>query len=315
MELKPFPHPENAKGVPRRVGVEIEFSGLDEGRVAALLQSKLGGHIQVVNRFIFKLADTPLGEIGIERDTAMAKKDDPTAWEKFGLEIGQTVIPVEIVSDPLSPENAEQFADLLDFLRMHGARGTGDGVLLAFGMHLNIEVQAMTAEAIGPTLRAYALMEDWLREQMNLDLSRMALPFIRPYPRSFIDAVADGVPEDMDDLANLYLTHCPSRNHGLDMLPIFTTHDQDRVREVLPEEKIGARPTFHWRLPDCRIDDPDWSLATAWNDWVLVEEVASRSELLNEIGHEWRKYRDDWTTIRGDFDPIITGLLKESDLI
>jgi hypothetical protein len=71
-----------------------------------------------------------------------------------------------------------------------------------------------------------------------------------------------------------YLDASPSRNRELDMLPLFAHLDHDRVRARLPYEKISARPTFHYRLPDSRVDDPAWTIAADWNRWVEVERLA-----------------------------------------
>lgn len=38
--------------------------------------------------------------------------------------------------------------------------------------------------------------------------------------------------------------------------------------------KINPRPTFHYRLPNCLIDEPDWTLAREWAGWVAVDNLA-----------------------------------------
>ena len=40
---QPLPRPKTAEGKPRRVGVEIEFSGLTEAQVARILAKEFGG--------------------------------------------------------------------------------------------------------------------------------------------------------------------------------------------------------------------------------------------------------------------------------
>jgi hypothetical protein len=39
-------------------------------------------------------------------------------------------------------------------------------------------------------------------------------------------------------------------------------------------ENVRPRPTFHYRLPNCLVDDPSWSFALEWNRWVEVERLA-----------------------------------------
>jgi hypothetical protein len=63
--------------------------------------------------------------------------------------------------------------------------------------------------------------------------------------------------------------------------------DADRVRSVLPNEKINARPTFHYRLPDARVSDPGWSIAPDWNRWVAVERVAADRGRLERLGRAY----------------------------
>ena len=64
------------------------------------------------------------------------------------------------------------------------------------------------------------------------------------------------------------------------MLPLLAFWDEDRVAASLADEKVGARPAFHYRLPNCEIDDPSWSVALELTRWMAVDALASnRSEL------------------------------------
>jgi hypothetical protein len=53
------------------------------------------------------------------------------------------------------------------------------------------------------------------------------------------------------------------------------------------DPKIKARPTFHYRLPNCHIEDPDWSLAGEWNTWCVVERLAGRGDDLDALAAEF----------------------------
>jgi hypothetical protein len=46
---------------------------------------------------------------------------------------------------------------------------------------------------------------------------------------------------------------------------------------------VKPRPTFHYRLPDCRIDEPGWRPSVDWNRWVAVERLAEDPERLGEL--------------------------------
>ena len=45
---------------------------------------------------------------------------------------------------------------------------------------------------------------------------------------------------------------------------------------------MSARPTFHYRLPNCRVDEPDWRIAHEWNAWVTVEALAADEDALHK---------------------------------
>jgi hypothetical protein len=93
----------------------------------------------------------------------------------------------------------------------------------------------------------------------------------------------------IDNLFDSYLKHNPTRNRALDLLPLLAHIDEARVRKAVDDDRIKARPTFHYRLPNCSINDAEWNLSQSWNLWCLVEELACRSELLTELGKDFVK--------------------------
>jgi hypothetical protein len=70
----------------------------------------------------------------------------------------------------------------------------------------------------------------------------------------------------------------------LDLLPLLAHLDEARVRSVLPHEKIGSRPVFHYCLPHTHLSDPAWSIMPDWERWLLVERLASHLEERGEKG-------------------------------
>jgi hypothetical protein len=203
---------------------------------------------------------------------------------------------------------------LLSMLAEAGATGTGDGALLGFGVHLNTEVPGEAREDIEPVLLAYALMEDWLREADPIDASRRLLPFVEPYPRPFVDALVEGLGGDgLEGLIEGYLAHNATRNRGLDLLPLLRHLDEARVVAALGEAgAVKPRPTWHYRLPDCRLGDPAWSLAYEWNRWVLVERLAANGELLDRLRALWREHRGALTTVRSDWREVVAEAIAAS---
>ena len=122
--------------------------------------------------------------------------------------------------------------------------------------------------------------------------------------KASVDAVArEGADWTLEDLTRHYLEKTPTRNRALDLLPLLREADEAQVVEALGKdaESVNARPAFHYRLPDSRIGEPDWSLLREWRRWCLVEQVASRPELLTHLSEAWIDYRDALTTLPGDW--------------
>jgi hypothetical protein len=72
--------------------------------------------------------------------------------------------------------------------------------------------------------------------------------------------LAPGYRPDLAGLAGDYLAANPTRDRGLDLLPVLLHLDPARVRAALPREKVGARPALHYRLPRARVGEPGWGI-------------------------------------------------------
>jgi hypothetical protein len=97
------------------------------------------------------------------------------------------------------------------------------------------------------------------------------------------------------------------------MLPVFAHLDADRMAPVLTDA-TSARPTFHFRLPDCRIDEADWSLAQEWRRWLTVERVAEDDALLRRLGTAWKAAHPGLTLSRHDWANRCAAILAEAGL-
>lgn len=282
----PLPQPLNAEGEARRVGVEIELGGLDEARVARIVADRLGGRADQEDSHIWAVRESGIGDVEVYLDIFL-RKAQKSRLRDLALDLGREVVPVEIVTEPLDMDGLARLDDLREALRDAGALGSGAGLVFGFGVHFNIEVASgADADTVRPLL-AYALIEDWLRSAYPIDESRRLLPFTDPYPTDFVRALIEAGPEaSRDHVTGLYLELTPSRNRGLDMLPLFAHFDGPRVAAAI-SDKTSARPTFHFRLPDCRIDEADWSLAGEWWRWVAVERVARDDALLRRLSDAW----------------------------
>ncbi|MCA0041893.1 amidoligase family protein [Celeribacter litoreus] len=308
-----LPDPNTKDGTPRKTGVEIEFGALDERKSAEIVQDCLGGTINEKDAHSFRVEGSEIGTVKVYLDTAF-RKDADSKIAELGLDIGRVVVPVEIVTDPL--EDMGPLNDLVTALRDAGAEGSGAGLLYGYGVHFNPEVAAMSVEHIVPIAKAYALTEDFLRDVWPIDPSRHLLPFTDRYPTTYLDAIAGVDFPSLDAFMEAYLNTTPSRNRGLDLLPLLRAYDEEAfVAKLGNKPSVSARPTWHFRLPDCRIDEADWSLAKEWRRWVFVEKLAAQPKMLAELEEEWRAYRKTLLETRSDWvervRPIVSGLAEE----
>ncbi|MEO1362708.1 MAG: amidoligase family protein, partial [Pseudomonadota bacterium] len=135
----PLPRPQTTDGTDRRVGVEIEFAGLTEDATATLVRTHLGGEADKDGAHDLHVTGTVLGTVKIELDTALRRLGD-TGPVGAVLDALRGLIPVEIVTEPLDRDQLIRLDGFRDTLRRAGAVGTSDGVLLGFGVHLNVAV-------------------------------------------------------------------------------------------------------------------------------------------------------------------------------
>ena len=274
----------------------------------------LGGRSQTVGANAVRIAGSRLGDLRVELDTAFREKK-PSPLRAALLQLSRPVVPVEIVTDPVPFGLLPELERLREALRQAGAAGSRKGMLLGFGLHLNPEVPDLTAAAILPVLRAYALLEDWLRHRDPIDISRRLLPFVEPYPLAFVDLLAaEGGSWTLPRAIDRYLEATPSRNRGLDLLPLFRAIDAPRVVAALGDAaaSVHARPAYHFRLPDCRIDEPGWRIAREWNRWWLVETVAADPVLLDRLARDWLRYRRRISGGAGGWRRHVDELLSEA---
>ena len=286
MSIEPLPTDQNSAGDPRLTGVEIELGGLSEARVAEICAEVLGGEARQTDHAQWLVEGGNLGKLKVYLDTAL-RDAAQTRLRDLALDFGREVVPVEIVTDPLDRAGLERLEALVDRLRAAGAEGSGAGLVYGFGVHLNVQVKGETAEDIVPVLLAYALLEDWLRDAMPIDEARRVLPFTDPYPTRFVRALAEaGTGAALETIMDLYAEHTPSRNRGLDMLPLFKHLNAGRIAPAL-NGATSARPTYHFRLPDCRIDEAGWNIGTEWARWLAVERVSEDADLLERLRAGW----------------------------
>jgi hypothetical protein len=304
--LKQPPWLDNAEGEMRRVGVELEMSGLGLDALAACVAGFFELEIRSRGRYERVLEGDPAGDWVVELDYDLLKRlgretrDDDTLEGEIGQAAedalawaAEAIVPVEVVGPPLPLERLGEVEGLIVRLREAGAKGTSDSLLNAFGMQLNPEVPGTDPDTIAACLKAFLCLADWLVARADINLARRVTSYVDPFPPDYIrKVIASDYRPDLSVLIDDYLAHNPTRNRMLDMLPLFLFLDEERVRTVTQDPLVKARPTFHYRLPDCEIHKPDWGLYLAWNDWVEVERLAADKARLNGCCAAYRAFLD-----------------------
>ena len=305
------PHQLNASGKPRRVGFEFEFAGVGLETTAALIKELYGGEVQFGGAFQCQVRETELGPFIVELDArALQDRAYLQFLQRVGIDLEQneqdwldrvlarlagTVVPHEVVCPPVPLPQAHRLEELREALRRAGAQGTHSAVHYAFGLHINAEAPDLKAETIICVLKAYLLLRDALRRFGATDLSRRLSQFIKDFPEPYVRQVID--PDYWPDTPTLiqhYLMANPTRNRALDLLPLLAEIDRDALPPVLRDNPlVKARPAFHYRLPNCAVDEPDWSLGREWRRWVGVERLAEDRDALQRLGAQYLQRRNE----------------------
>jgi putative amidoligase enzyme len=280
-----------ADGSLRRVGVEIEFLGPSAQVAAEALAHDLGGTCEAEDPHAFRVIGVGLGDLLVETDL---RHVHPDRHPELSLSLGHRMaawlgtvaspfVPRELITAPIPIARLPEMDTVVASLRSAGAYGHGAVLWDSLGLHFNIDPPRLDAATVTAFLKAFLLVNDRLRRETVHGRLRRALILPPDYPQAYKQRVLN--PDYWPDLPNLtddYLAANPTRKRALDLLPLLTHFDEERVRSVLPHEKIGSRPVFHYRLPHAHLSDPAWSIMPDWERWLLVERRALNLEELSE---------------------------------
>ena len=280
----------------------MEYSGLTMIESAGIVTKILGGRVEAINPYHYKIHDTPYGTFSLVLDFQFLVESGLQKWlhtigldqaldpqsveaiETFIATLSETVVPYEMTTPPIPLDRLAVVEEIKEAFRVRGAMGTRADPLYAFGFHINPELPRIAVEEIVRTLRAFFLLYDYLLELIHPDITRRLTPYIDPFESDYIRLVLDpGYDPTMVEFIEDYLTYNPTRNRALDLLPLLAYVDIDRVTERMEGEKISPRPTWHYRLPNSRVDEPQWHTWEGWNSWVLVEKLAADEEALERL--------------------------------
>ncbi|MFT6556466.1 amidoligase family protein [Sneathiella sp.] len=327
MSFQRPPITHNPDNQERRAGFEFEFADVDIQTCSEIIAELFGGKIKYKNALEAEVTDTPMGNFKVELDAQMLKSLAAKLEMKHPVEedslldmnqiraalsarMGQAaglMVPYEIVTPPMPFDQLPKLEALRQKLQEKDAKGTRSAFVNAFGTHINPEVASEKVSYIRDILRAFLILYPWLKKVMRIDLPRRMLTYIDPFPEAYVKLVLqDDYDPSLDQFIEDYLAHNPTRNRALDLLPLFA-HLKPSMLDGLDEGQrklVKARPTFHYRLPNCEIDDPDWRIARDWNYWIEVEKLANDPEKLRSMAADYLKFQEtglpifsaDWST-------------------
>lgn len=309
------PKTTNPSGRERTIGFEFEFTGVEMNDVASMIFNLFGGEIREVSTFEFIITGTRFGDFGLELDAQMIREkkyekflknvgidlstyENQESFEDSLKELASSVVPYEIITPPVPLSEISDLTKLVDELRKRKAQGTGSSLMYAFGLHINPEIPEDSTESILNHLRAFILLEPWIRNKADIDVSRRLTPFIRRFEDDYIQHVlnADYQP-NQTELITDYFTYGNTRNRPLDLQPLFMYRDHELTTKLLEDTLTSPRPTYHYRLPNCSLEDETWTLAAEWNRWVLVETLADDEKSLAQFSKSYMKKKRE-TIIR-----------------
>tara|TARA_R110002110_G_scaffold383245_4_gene594645 strand:- start:5824 stop:6792 length:969 start_codon:yes stop_codon:yes gene_type:complete len=291
----------------QKVGFEIEYIGVDLQNTAEIIIDVLGGHQHPINKDAIRI-ETEMGKFTIEKDAELLKKLAEKSKEnsqnnQLDLEgIAEDLlnkllgdyIPNEIVCPPIKINDIAKLDMVVSSLRDQGAKGTSSSLAYAFGLHINPEVLCFEAASILAHIQSFALLYDWMHYKMNLDFSRSISQFIKPYPAAYLDLINDShYTPSMKQLMADYIAYVPTRNYALDLYPLFKHIDDAYISSQVDCQLINARPTYHFRMPNCRIDHPGWSLRNEWQYWVNIEKLSMNHKIRHDLMIQYKKEFSD----------------------
>ncbi|WP_375723168.1 amidoligase family protein [Arcobacter sp. KX21116] len=293
----------NNKDEPRHVGIEIEYSNLSLEKSAKLISEIFGGNLEKITKYELKLKDTKYGDFKFELDAQLLQKmQTDNLFDKLSNIIGSVshsiddivdktskrFVPFEIATPPIPIKDLKEADKLVESLRLNGALGTTHSLYYAFGVHFNIEPPSQNIEDVLRLFKSFLIIQKWIELQSEVDIARKVSPYINDFPKEYIKKIIDlDYKPTKEEFLQDYIKYNPTRNRILDMLPQLAFWDEEEVRKHLPKEKINPRPTYHYRLPNSKVNLFRWNLSQEFQLWVIVEILANNEKVFNKMSKEF----------------------------
>lgn len=303
------PRTHNERGETRRVGFELEFAGLGLTAAANAVASAFQGEILLDTQAECKVKHPQYGHFKIELDWLFAKnmarrslqsqRPSEEAVISLMTDLARQVVPLEVVCPPVPVDQLDVLDKVVSKLQQAGALGTADSLVYAFGVHINAELPGLNPETLVAYMQAFCVAQNWLIKAHGVDPVRRLMPYIDLYPKRYVQKVLAYTPQtSMATIIDDYLEDNPTRNRGMDLLPLFKHLDAARVSAVVEDELVNARPTFHYRLPNCEIENPQWQLARSWNIWSVVEHLSADPVTLKSMREQCMAYNNNLINLK-----------------
>ncbi len=293
----------NNKDEPRHVGIEIEYSNLSLEKSAKLISEIFGGKLKKITKYELELKDTKYGNFKLELDAQLLQKmQSDNLFDKLSNIIGSVshsiddivdktskrFVPFEIATPPIPIKDIKEADKLVEALRLNGALGTTHSLYYAFGVHFNIEPPSQNIEDVLRLFKSFLIIQKWIELQSEVDIARKVSPYINDFPKEYIKKIIDlEYKPTKEEFLQDYIKYNPTRNRILDMLPQLAFWNEKEVRKHLPKEKINPRPTYHYRLPNSKVNLFRWNLSQEFQLWVIVEILANNEKVFTKMSKEF----------------------------
>lgn len=297
MFLHKLPVTKTHSGATRRVGIELEFSGISLDEAAGALRA-FTGNLNRHTAVVWSGEHSELGRFQLELDSALIKRladeqeldPDLDVWAGLVHDAAALVVPIEIVCPPIPIDRLEQLDQLIELLDQRGAKGTDESLIAAYGLHINVETPELDASVLFRYLKSFCLLQWWLSESHNVDWTRKLSTYVKLFPEPYVRQLCLIDHADWSGLMNTYMEFNDTRNRALDMFPLFSEYDEALIKKRIGDPRIHKRPAFHYRLPNCEIGTPGWSLSQPWALWCVVERLANDAPSLAELSKQFLNF-------------------------
>jgi len=304
----------NFKNDPRKVGYEIEYSGIEIPEVVEIIRDLFDGKVEEKNRYYYNIF-SEIGKFTVKIDSSFlyqekyreildkigikeeVKEEEEHRFykkiEKLLEDIASGFIPNEIVTPPVNIDKLDTFDPLVEKMKKKKAEGTGQSIIYAFATHINPETPSLETGMILRYLRAFLLLYEWLYKELKIDFTRKLTTFISPFEKEYAYKVINpDYKPGIDQFIADYIEFNPKRDRPLDLYPLLS-YIKPETKEKEKSGIVKTRPTFHYRLPNSEIDIEEWCLSYEWNYWWYVEELASDNEAIQNLSRQYLELRKE----------------------